>query len=104
MTYEECARCGKKIGEGHVRYVVRVSVAGDDGGILNEEDYSDVDLKIDELIAHIEGQAPYELENDVFEERLFILCGACRKLFMKNPFGFQRGGGMPDDEIIGPIQ
>ncbi|MDH5478154.1 MAG: hypothetical protein OEY50_07465 [Nitrospinota bacterium] len=105
MTYEECACCGKKIGEGHIRFVVRVSVLGDDGGVLAEEEYSDVDMKIEELIAELEGQEAYELENDVFEERIFVLCGACRKIFMKNPFGFRtRGILSDDDEMMGPIQ
>ena len=104
MTYEECACCGKKIGEGDIRFVVRVSVLGDDGGVLDEEEYSDVDMKIEELIAEMEGRESYELENEVFEERAFVLCGPCRKAFMKNPFGFRSRTDIPDDEILGPIQ
>ncbi|MDH5510407.1 MAG: hypothetical protein OEZ32_08630 [Nitrospinota bacterium] len=104
MTYEECACCGKKIGEGDIRFVVRVSVVGDDGGVLDEEEYSDVDSKIEELIAEMEGRESYELENEVFEERVFVLCGPCRKAFMKNPFGFRSRHDIPDDEIFGPIQ
>ena len=104
MTYEECACCGRKIGEGDIRFVVRLSVMGDDGGIIGEAEYSDLDAKIEELIAEMEGRDAYELENEVFEERLFVLCGPCRKAFMKNPFGFRTRNDIPGDEIIGPIQ
>jgi len=103
MTYEECARCGRKIREGDIRYVVRVTVAGDDGGVLDEEEYSDPDLKIEELIAQMEGKDPQELEDEVYEERMFLLCAPCRKAFMKNPFGF-RSEDAGEDETLGPVQ
>lgn len=83
--------------------MVRVSVAGGDGGILDEEEYSDPDLKIDELIAQMEGKDPQELENEVYEERMFLICAPCRKAFMKNPFGFKFRGGA-DGETLGPVQ
>jgi len=51
MTYEECARCGKKITESEIRYVVRLTVVGDDGGALEELD--DPDIEIEKLISRL---------------------------------------------------
>ena len=104
MNYEQCARCRQNIRDGDIRYVVRVSVLGDDGGILLEEDYEDPDMKIDELLTQLEGRDAFELENEVYEERIFVLCGTCRKVFLKNPFGLKGDDEIPDDEVIGPMQ
>lgn len=101
MTYEECARCGKRIKESEIRYVVRLTVVGDDGGVLKELD--NPDIEIERLIEQIENSDPFELEHDVMEERVFVLCPGCKKAFLKSPFGY-RNGGFADDEYIGPMQ
>ncbi len=102
MTYEECARCGKRIKESEIRYVVRLTVVGDDGGVL--EEINDPNIEIEKLIEQIENTDPFELENDVMEERVFVLCPGCKKAFLKSPFGRRIGGFADDDEYIGPIQ
>jgi len=102
MTYEECARCGKRINESEIRYVVRLTVVGDDGGVLDE--INDPDIEIEKLIEQIENTDPFELESDVMEERVFVLCPGCKKAFLKSPFGYRTGGFTDDDEYIGPMQ
>lgn len=101
MNFEECARCGRRIVEGEIRYVVRLTVVGDDGGVI--EELGDPDSEIESLLRQIEEAEIYELESDVFEERVYILCGSCKKEYMKNPFGPRRGD-IFDDDFTGPIQ
>jgi len=102
MMFEQCARCGKTISEGDIRYVIRITVVGDDGGMIKEVDYPDVE--IERMLTQIENMEPFEMENDVFEERIFILCPNCKRSFLNSPFGARRGGLMEDDDIVGPIQ
>ncbi len=102
MTYEECARCGRRFNESEIRYVIRLTAVGDDGGVVDES--VDPDSEIERLLRHIEDADPFELENDVLEERVFILCPKCKRVFLKRPFGFQAGGFLDDDDFVGPIQ
>jgi len=104
MTYEECARCGKHLVEGEVKFILRMTVVGDDGQILSM--IEDPDKEIERLISQIEQTDPFELETDVIEERIYILCGRCKRLYMKDPFHNRRDAFFDDDgeDIIGPIQ
>lgn len=85
-VYEICDRCGGMIKEGDMRYVVRLVVAADDGGVVSEPIS---EMEMDEIIKRLEEAAAEELERSVFEEREYILCPRCKREFMKNPL---RGG------------
>lgn len=103
MDFDECARCGRRVAPGQIRYIVRLTIVGDDGGTLVE--VADPDAEIESLIAQIEQMEPDELERDVLEERIFVLCPSCRKAFLRNPFGTADAGTFEDDEdFSGPIQ
>ncbi len=102
MTYEKCSRCGKHVGPGDIRYLIRMTAVGDDGGM--PEEVIDPDLEIEKLLNQIENMETYELENEVLEERVFVLCGDCKQTFFKRPFGHRRDSFIDDDEYIGPIQ
>lgn len=80
-----CDRCHKPINAGELRFVVRVAVAADDGGIVI--DHPIEEPEIEELIRQLENIDPVELERAIFEERTFILCHGCKKKFVDNPFG-----------------
>ena len=102
MDYDECARCGRHIAPGQIRYIVRLTIVGDDGGTLVE--VADPDAEIESLIEQIEQMEPEELERDVLEERIFILCPPCRAAFAQNPFGTADGAFDDGGEFSGPIQ
>ncbi|MGK7346274.1 MAG: hypothetical protein ACNS63_10765 [Candidatus Nitrospinota bacterium M3_3B_026] len=93
-VYEICDRCGVMIAEGAIRYVVRLVVAADDGGVVSEPI---TDMEMDEIIQRLEEADAAELERNVFEEREYILCPRCKREFLKNPLrggpegGFGRG-------------
>jgi hypothetical protein len=73
----------------------------DDGGFI--EEVEDPDFEIAQLLQQLGEMEAHEIENDVFEERAYVLCAGCRAAFLKNPFG-QRKRSLLDDDHIGPIQ
>jgi len=93
--YEICDRCGKMIKEGDIRYIVRLLVADDDGGVVSEPI---TDEEISEIISKLNSMASGELEQQVYEEREYILCRKCKQTFLKSPFGHSHDGP-PDDEV-----
>lgn len=86
--YEICDRCGAFIKEGETRYIVRLVVAPDNGGVVTEP-ISDEEMQ--EIIEQFENANPAELENRVYEKREYILCPKCKKAFMDNPIGRKSG-------------
>lgn len=81
---EICDRCGGRIGPGDIRYLVRLSVNVDDGGVISGPIGED---EIDAIIRELSKADPEELERDVHEERSYIICPRCRREFMKDPLG-----------------
>ncbi|MBI4666873.1 MAG: hypothetical protein HY751_10750 [Nitrospinae bacterium] len=81
---EICDRCGVMIQPGDVRYMVKVTVKVDDGGVINQP-ISEEEMK--NIIDQLSTISSDELEKQVYEERSFILCPTCKRAFMDRPFG-----------------
>ncbi|MCJ7507804.1 MAG: hypothetical protein MUO85_03615 [candidate division Zixibacteria bacterium] len=81
-----CAKCGKRLKKGGLKYNIRVEVASDFDGYL--EDYSKKPLDFLEnrlkiLEEDLKNRSEKELEEDVYIERSFLVCEGCRDQFVK---------------------
>ncbi|MBI5048876.1 MAG: hypothetical protein HZB54_08010 [Deltaproteobacteria bacterium] len=97
MNNIRCHSCAKELPEGSLKYVVEVKSFADFGGFL--EDYSgDVESGMVELLKDLEDIDQKTLEDDVYQEAVFILCKICRDKFYKNLLDTSIPAGM-DREI-----
>lgn len=82
MNKIRCYSCAKGLSEGSLKYVVEIKSYADFDGFL--EDYpGDVELGMVELLKELEDTDQKTLEDDVYQEMVFILCKACRDKFYK---------------------
>ncbi|VAX16851.1 hypothetical protein MNBD_NITROSPINAE02-1551 [hydrothermal vent metagenome] len=93
---EICDRCGCVIKDGEVRFKIRILAGADDGGMEAE---AITDCEIENLISELETIDSFELESQIFEERVYVLCSACKTDFLKQPFGFSPDGPLGRDNI-----
>jgi hypothetical protein len=69
-----CRRCNKKIPDGGLFYVVKLSAASGYDGIINRS----LDVEEAGVLDEIAGRSSEDLEKDVYFEREVILCHTCR--------------------------
>ena len=80
-----CARCKREIKDNEVVYYVRISIT--QGEVLEIDDSNTPSDR--EILDMMEGikDLPEEFFNEeVFEEKEFILCERCAEIFRANPF------------------
>ena len=83
-------KCGKRLPEGSLKYVVNIRVYADFDGVLNLPG-GDIEEEVHRLMGEIERMDPGELEKDVYQEMAFLLCKGCRDTFVEDPLS--RGEG-----------
>ena len=80
-----CFCCEKQLPEGSLKYVVEIKSFADFDCFL--EDYpGDVEEGMMELLEEMEDVDAKALEDEVYQEMIFVLCKECRDKFYKNPF------------------
>ncbi|UCD84859.1 MAG: hypothetical protein JSU92_01340 [Deltaproteobacteria bacterium] len=82
MSYEVCAKCGKRLRPGSVKYIISINIIADFDGILPEE----VDEReIARLIREAKKMDQETLEREVHQGMVYLLCKPCRDIFAENP-------------------
>lgn len=86
MIHFTCDCCKRLIDLDHeVRYVVRMEVfAAADSNDSSMDDDRDYLEEIEEMLTRDEAD---ELEEAVYQQARFDLCGECRERFLNNPLG-----------------
>lgn len=85
MNKIRCHSCSRELLEGSLKYVVEVKSFADFDGYL--EDYpGDVESGMVELLKEMEYMEQKALEEDVYQEMVFILCKTCKDKFHQNLF------------------
>jgi len=69
-----CYRCNKFLEEGELKYIVNISITADFDGVLKE----DTEEEIEDILKKIERLDEYDLERDVYENMVVILCKRCK--------------------------
>lgn len=80
-----CHSCGKELPRGSLKYVIEIKCFADFDGYL-EEHTGDIEEGINDLLDAIEHADPKSLEDEVFQESIFILCKSCCDKFTNDPF------------------
>ncbi len=82
MSYEHCAKCGKGLPSGGVKYIISINIIADFDGILPE---MVDDEEIARLLQEAEKMDQETLEKEVHQEMAYLLCKPCRDTFAENP-------------------
>ena len=91
MFDQYCDRCGEYLPEGSIKYTVHIQILSDfDGVILLEGE--DIAEEAQKIFGQVENMAERELEEEIFQELSFVLCGNCKREFARDPFN--RGTGL----------
>ena len=85
MSDKFCARCGKSLAEGSLKYMVHIQILSDFDGVLpyTEDDLSE---EIQAVLKNVDTMDAQELEDDVYQEISFVLCEKCKKIYARDPF------------------
>jgi hypothetical protein len=92
---EICDKCGAVVEDGDIRYLIRIVSKVDDGGVIKSPIAEE---EVEAIIKEMENANAADLERDVYEDRSYILCPPCKRVFMKNPMGGPAGES-PDEEM-----
>lgn len=91
MADHFCDRCGEYLPEGSMRYTVHVQILSDFDGFVFFEGESAPDDSPG-FCSDDDCVDTAELEEDLFQELTFVLCGKCKRRFARDPFN--RGLGL----------
>lgn len=90
---KRCEKCGRDLPLGGLRYVVKIEAYADFDGYLGEEDAEEVEARMRELVERLSERDPGELEREVYEKQIYLLCKDCRDHYLANPLNLP----LPDD-------
>jgi len=81
-----CGFCGKRFKKGSTRYRIRIEVASDFDGYLEDwskkpEDF--LQKKIEKALEHTRDMTEKEIEEQIYLKREFLACIKCREDFLK---------------------
>jgi hypothetical protein len=77
MGKRNCFRCGKELQPGSLFYVVHIQIFSGFDGILTEP-AEDIDQQLNHLLERVQHLDPEELEKDVYEKIIKVVCKSCR--------------------------
>jgi len=90
MNLQRCCKCGKELLEGSTKYILSIRLFADVDNTVSTCDAVDKADDIEQLINCLENLGPEEIENDIHQEMVFLLCKACRNTFCRNPLNKQK--------------
>jgi len=83
---KHCDKCGMEMPDGSIAYEVRIQVYADFDGVIPQiETAEELEARLNELVAAMDGADPDELMRDVFHEERHLLCPGCRERYLANP-------------------
>lgn len=79
-----CHRCGSPLPEGSLKYQVALRVRSMFDGSVAESDVDLPEPEIARLLQEVEKYREEELDRQVYEDDIFIMCPACKEAFMED--------------------
>ncbi len=89
MTPIRCNCCSKELSIGGVKYIIEIKSFADFDGFIDEHP-GELEEGVNDILDVVESLDEEELEQEVFEEQIFILCKECRDKFIEDPFGLKK--------------
>lgn len=96
MSGTRCHRCGRRFGEGELRYQVAVHVRSDFDGVIPEAEPEPSGEEIDRLIGELSQYNEEELNRQVYEDDVFVMCPSCKEAFMDNIYSHLHPQASPE--------
>jgi predicted amidophosphoribosyltransferase len=91
-----CARCGKAMRPGTVKYLVRIEVLADwDGHLVAIGDEEEQERAMRSALKAMEERDEAELLREVYHREVHLLCPGCRDRYMANPLNMPLPGALP---------
>lgn len=79
--------CGKHLPLGSLKYVVSLKIFADYDEVIQEDNATSSEDVILMLADNLNDADPQKLEEDVYMERIFLLCPKCKRRFSKSILG-----------------
>ncbi|MEW6139634.1 MAG: hypothetical protein AB1733_15480 [Thermodesulfobacteriota bacterium] len=95
MNRTRCHRCGKRLGDGELRYQVAVHVRSDFDEILPDADPID-ESSVERLVNEISSYGEEDLNRQVYEDDVFVMCPSCKEAFMENIYSHLHPQATPE--------
>ena len=91
-----CNRCGAELLPGSLKYLVTINVTADFDGVLPTQ----VEMEdLEAFMRQLDSEDPAKAESDVYLSQGYLLCPACKAVFLADPLGVKvRGDGPPARE------
>lgn len=96
MNRTRCHRCGRRLADGELRYQVAVHVQSDFDGVVPEADPAVEESSIDRLIEELTNCSEEDLNRQVHEDDVFIMCPSCKEVFMENIYSHLHPQATPE--------
>jgi len=84
-----CQRCGGELPPGSLKFLVTIHVTADFDGVLPAQGSLE---DLEAFMAQLDAEDPVKLEKDVHQSQGYVLCPACKGLFLDDPLGLAREG------------
>lgn len=84
---QKCNMCDKQLPLGSLKYVVSLKIVADYDEVIQEDDATSSVDAIQMIVDNLDDADPQKLEEDVYMERIFLLCPKCKKRFSKGILG-----------------
>jgi hypothetical protein len=82
----QCHRCGSTLPEGALKYQVALRVSSMFDGIITEAEWSGTEPNLAQLLEELEQCDEEDLNRQIYEDDVFIMCPACKEAFMEDVY------------------
>ena len=91
-----CNRCGQPLEEGSTKYQVDLRIRSMFDGVLQESGVGDPSGDIDDILAELSECSEEELNRQVYQDDVFIMCPSCKEAFIKDIYSHINPKASPD--------
>jgi len=96
MSRLRCHRCGCVLGEGSLKYEVTVSVRSMFDGTITDETSDLGNAGMDRLISEAATRGEEELNREVYEDDVFVMCVKCKEAFLQDIYSHLHHQATPE--------
>jgi hypothetical protein len=96
MSGTRCHRCGRDLATGELKYEVAVQVRSTFDGVIPESDLESDETSIERLVHDISAYSEEDLNRQVYEDDVFIMCPECKEAFLDNIYSHLHPQATPD--------
>ncbi len=91
-----CHRCGESLPEGSTKYQVDLRVRSMFDGVIPEAEHRNPEQELDKILSDLSAYTEEELNRQVYEDDVFILCPACKEAFLEEVYSHIHAKASPE--------